>query len=114
MTHEFIQFLVESFWRINNKKLPIYYGFDFSIIEKYGWYSPSNKRNNLGGVSRDHIYSVMEGFKNNIDSKILSHPANCQLMIHNDNISKGNKSSITLEELLEKIKEWDKKYGGLV
>lgn len=29
--------------------------FDFTLIEKYGWYSPSNKNNNLDGVSRDHI-----------------------------------------------------------
>lgn len=73
--------------------------FNLQLIEKYGWYSPSNGRNNLNGVSRDHMISVMEGFNNNIDPKILSHPANCQLMRHNDNISKNNKSSISVEEL---------------
>ena len=37
--------------------------FDFSLIEKYGWYSPSNKKNNLDGISRDHMISVREGFE---------------------------------------------------
>lgn len=84
--------------------------FDFSLIEYYGWYKPSNKGNNLGGVSRDHIMSVNEGFRNRVDPKIISHPANCRLMIHSKNISKNKKSDITIEELLIKIENWDKKY----
>ena len=83
--------------------------FDFTLIEKYGWYSPSNKKNNLGGVSRDHMLSVKEGFELGIDPKLLAHPANCKLMIHNDNVSKNKKSSITLEELLERIENFNKK-----
>jgi hypothetical protein len=81
--------------------------FDFSLIEKYGWYSPTNKKNNLEGVSRDHMLSVREGFELGIDPKIISHPANCRLMKHTDNISKNKKSVLTLEELLEKIKKFD-------
>ena len=85
--------------------------FDFELIEKYGFYSPANKNNNLNGVSRDHMYSVYEGYKNNISPKIISHPANCKLLKHTDNISKNKKCSITLDELLERIKEWEIKYG---
>lgn len=85
--------------------------FDFSLIKQYGFYSPTNKKNNLNGVSRDHMYSVCEGYKNNVSPKIISHPANCKLLRHTDNISKNKKSSITLEELLERIKEWEIKYG---
>ena len=86
--------------------------FDFNLISKYGWYSPSNSRKpNIGGVSRDHMLSVMDGFKLNIDPLLLSHPANCKLMIHSDNIRKHKKSSITLDELLIRILEWDYKYG---
>ena len=84
--------------------------FDFSLIEKYGWYSPSNKNNNLDGVSRDHMLSVREGFELGINPEIISHPANCELMIHRNNISKNKKSSITLEELLERIKNFEEKY----
>lgn len=85
--------------------------FDFSLIEKYGWYSPSNKKNNLGGVSRDHMLSVKEGFELGIDPKLLSHPANCKLMIHNENVSKNKKSSISLEDLIQRVKYFDEKYG---
>jgi hypothetical protein len=84
--------------------------FDFSLIEKYGWYSPSNKNNNLGGISRDHMLSVREGFEMKIDPKIISHPANCRLMIHNENISKNKRSIISLEELLERIRIFEEKY----
>ena len=85
--------------------------FDFALIKKYGWYAPSNSKNpNLGGISRDHRYSIKEGFKNNIPAEIIAHPANCTLMIHSDNSSKHKKCSITLEQLQENIIEWDKKY----
>lgn len=86
--------------------------FDFSLIEKYGWYSPSNsKKPNIGGVSRDHMISVKEGFKLGIDTKLLSHPANCQLMVHSDNISKNKKSSLTLDELINRVNKWNIKYN---
>ena len=84
--------------------------FDFSLVEKHGWYSPTNKNNNLCGVSRDHMLSVREGFELGIDPKLLSHPANCKLMIHNENVSKHKKSSISYEELLERIKFFNTKY----
>lgn len=84
--------------------------FDFSLVEKYGWYSPSNKKNNLGGVSRDHMISVNEGFKKGIDPNLISHPANCKLMKHTDNISKNKKCTISLEELLIRIEYFEKKY----
>lgn len=83
--------------------------FEFNLIKKHGWYSPSNKKNNLGGISRDHLYCVKDGFLNKVDPEIIKHPANCKLMIHSDNNSKHNTSCITLEELLEKIKNWS--YG---
>lgn len=85
--------------------------FDFSLIEQYGWYKAKNHGNNLNGVSRDHIVSVSYGYKNNIDPKIISHPANCQLLIHNDNSSKGNKNSQKdVEKLKQKILLWNQKY----
>lgn len=85
--------------------------FDFTLIETYGWYSPTNKNNNLEGVSRDHMLSVREGYELGIDPLLIAHPANCRLMKHTDNISKNKKSIITIEELLEKIKEFEQKYG---
>ncbi len=82
--------------------------FNFSLIQKYGWYKAKNKGNNPNGVSRDHMYSVSEGFKNDVPAEIISHPANCKLMLHRDNNKKKNGCSITLDELKERIREWDK------
>lgn len=84
--------------------------FNFKLIEEYGWYSPTNKKNNLNGVSRDHMVSVKYGFENKIDPKIISHPANCKLIKHTDNISKNLKCSISYDELLKRIEIWDQKY----
>jgi hypothetical protein len=86
--------------------------FPLHLIEQHGWYSPTGrmKRNralNLSGVSRDHMFSILDGFRRNIEPEILAHPANCCLMLHSENNSKKFRSSITFEELLKKIKEWD-------
>lgn len=87
--------------------------FDLSLIEKYGRYSPRNKGNNLNGISKDHLLSINDGFKNKIDPKIISHPANCILRRHKENQSKGFKSFITLNELLKRIEEFNLKYGWM-
>ena len=86
--------------------------FDLKLLEKYGWYKTRRKDDpteNLNGISRDHMISIREGFKNNIPPEIINHPANCQLMRHIDNNRKNTESSISLSELKERIKNWDKK-----
>jgi len=83
--------------------------FNLFLIEEHGWYSPTNKGNNLSGISRDHMYSVKEGFRNDINPKIIGHPANCKLMIHSQNSKKNSECSITFKELLKRISEWDGK-----
>jgi hypothetical protein len=80
--------------------------FNSDLILEHGWYSPSNKQNNLDGVSRDHMLSVKDGFINGIDPAVISHPANCDLVLHRANQRKRSNSSITVEELLDRIKKW--------
>lgn len=81
--------------------------FDIALIEKYGWYSPKNsKKVNLNGISRDHILSVSDGYKKNIDPSIISHPANCMIMRHSENQKKWSKSNMTYDELVDKINSW--------
>lgn len=87
--------------------------FDFSLIEKHGWYLPANRGNNLNGISRDHMVSVRFGFDNNVPAEHIRHPANCKLMQHNQNVSKGPSASITYEQLLDRIREWDAKYPNI-
>jgi len=81
--------------------------FDYSLVEKYGWYSPSNRGNNLNGVSKDHMYSVRDGFINGVDYNLIKHPANCRLMKHTKNSSKHSNSEITLQELKERVLLWN-------
>lgn len=87
------------------------FGFDFKLVEKHGWYSAKNRGDNVDGVSRDHMFSVKEGFRRLINPLLLAHPANCQLIINRRNQSKCDNCSITMEELIERIKEFDNKYG---
>lgn len=85
--------------------------YDFFLIETYGWYKAKNHGDNLNGVSRDHMFSIKEGYKNKIDPYYISHPANCKLLKHTDNVSKLSKCSLTEKELLKRICEWETKYG---
>ena len=94
--------------------------FDLSLIKTHGWFSPNgygrkNLAVNLTGVSRDHLYTVADGFKNLVDPTLLAHPANCSILVHNGpngNNSK-KKSSITLDDLKDRIIKWNKRYGLL-
>jgi len=81
-----------------------------ALIKQYGWYSAANRKNNLEGCSRDHLYSVSDGFKNGVDPKILAHPANCRIIPHRTNQNKHSKSSITLEELMKRITMFEQRY----
>lgn len=85
--------------------------FDFSLIKENGWYKAKNHGDNLYGVSRDHIFSVSEALKQKIDPYYISHPANCKLLLHSDNVSKFSKCDITFEELKDKVEKWNEKYG---
>jgi len=85
--------------------------FDFGLIKKYGWYSAKNHGNNLKGISRDHIYSKHNGFKNLINPYLISHPANCNLIPHHENNCKNIKNFLTIEELIERIEKFNSKYS---
>ena len=86
--------------------------FDFDLIRENGWYSPTNKNNNLEGISRDHIFSVKNGYLLSINPEIISHPANCRLIRQTENSSKNSKNGISLSQLIDKIKIWESKYKG--
>ena len=83
--------------------------FDLSLIEKHGWYKPTNRGNNLKGVSRDHRFSINDGFLFNVDPEKISHPANCNLVLHIDNQRKNKHSDLTLKELEQFIYDFNDK-----
>jgi hypothetical protein len=49
----------------------------------------------------DHVYSVFDGFKNNVPIDVICHWTNLKLISKRDNSSKGPKSTRSLEELYE-------------
>ena len=56
------------------------------------------------------MFGRKNGFLSGVFPELLRHPANCQIISHSDNIKKSKKkndSVITLNELLEKIKNWN-------
>lgn len=78
-----------------------------ALLNQYGVFNTKNNKNTKGCV-RDHILSRRYGFDNNIDPEIISHPANCEIVLHSENVkrAKTNDNLITLEELLERIENW--------
>lgn len=56
--------------------------------------------------SIDHIYSIANGFINNIPPEIIASPANLRMLSYRDNITKRDKSDILLEELYNRFEKW--------
>jgi len=61
--------------------------------------NPMNYELGRGKYHIDHKYSKMEGFKQNIDPKIIGSKHNIEIITESDNCSKQDKCSITKEEL---------------
>lgn len=86
--------------------------FDLGLLSRLGWYTcPGQKRKhytkNIGGVSRDHLYSISKGMENKVHPLLLSHPVNCRLIAHKENKIKHSACEITLDELINRIKQFD-------
>lgn len=107
---EYNRYRKECQFNFNLKDFPN--EFDFELIEKYGMYKAKNRGNNPNGVNRDHMFSILEGYRQDVDPYLISHPANCELLLHQDNIKKRDKCSITLEQLKRRVAEWNTKYQG--
>lgn len=54
----------------------------------------------------DHVFSKYEGFKNNIDPEIISSHINLNMVKSDYNLTKGKKSDIDLETLLERYNDF--------
>jgi len=65
--------------------------------------NPLNLKRGRGDYHLDHIYSVIDGFKNNVPVDIISYYRNLQMLSEFDNISKNGNSWITLEQLYKEF-----------
>lgn len=92
-------------FRFKEELYPFIKGYD--LYCQLGMYSVRNKT--VTGVEKDHRISKAYGWKHNINPAIMSHPANCEFLLYDANRRKLEKCSITLEQLMEEIKAFDKK-----
>lgn len=87
--------------------------FNLDLLNQHGWYRASNhpKGYNPEGATWDHLFRVEDGFKLGVDLAIMRHPANAEMVSWRENFAR-KKSRITYAELLTRIEEFDKRYGG--
>ena len=75
--------------------------------KKYFYLINPNKLNrSYGEYHLDHIYSVIDGFNNNVSPEIIASPVNLQMLSEKDNISKNGTSHMTLEQLYDLHKQF--------
>lgn len=95
---EFIKYRRKVLWVTNQQEIQALQNFD-----KRG------KAGQPGAYNLDHKYSIIEGFKNNIEPKVIGNIHNLEMLPWKDNVKKHKKCSITLDELINKIKEHEDK-----
>lgn len=77
-------------------------------------YRNNQKLINPGGLKRskkeyhiDHLFSIKQGFLNNLPVEVISHPSNLHMIYYKENLTKQDNCWITLSDLLEKIISYD-------
>lgn len=98
ITDQKIKYKQECEFRFSINNLKFIPGIEH--LSKLGMYHPIKNPN---GLVKDHMISKEYGWLNKIDPKLISHPANCRLITNQENITKGSTSSMTLQDLLERI-----------
>ena len=93
----------ECDFRFSGKLLPYVVGAE--LLKAHKFCNQSNP--SFNGITKDHRVSRKYGFEHNIDPYLISHPANCELMLRNENSSKSDKCSITVEQLIEEVEWWN-------
>ncbi len=71
--------------------------------------NPNNFKIGKKDYHIDHKYSVSEGYKNNVDIRIISSKENLEILYYSINLSKQQRCSITLDELFDKTEYLFKK-----
>ena len=101
-------------FNFNPYMYPEWFEDGLQLLAEFDWYrtqgSKGNKSANPNGVSRDHMISVSDGFKHGIDPDLLRHPANCALILQRENSRKKSTSTITLDQLKERIALFERMY----
>ena len=78
-----------------------------SLVEHFDKINPNNYSIGIGDgfYNVDHIHSIADGFRNNVEPKIIGSHINLQTILSSDNIKKSCDSWITKEELLKRYED---------
>lgn len=79
--------------------------FDLTVLENYHLRGQCGTE---GAFNIDHRFSVYDGFKNGVLPEIVGHICNLEMKPWQSNLSKWKRSDITLDELLEAIRQYEK------
>jgi len=74
--------------------------------------NPNNLKRGRSKYHLDHIYSVIDGFNNNVSPKVIANPINLQMLSENANAVKNSTSHITLEQLYDLYEQFIMKEKG--
>ncbi len=70
--------------------------------------NPKNLKRSKKEYHIDHLFSIKQGFLQNIPIEIITHPCNLQMIYYKDNLKKQDECWITKDELLNNIISYDK------
>lgn len=89
-----------------DRTLEVEYYNAVKLVTNKNWYEHfydinPNRLSRSRDLHLDHIYSISEGFKNNIPAEVIGHWTNLRLIPKIENSSKGAKCHKTIEELFE-------------
>lgn len=122
---------LDTFQRAAKKRqktmVEINYHIDPSLLPAYKTYQRAVRNETRKNIKRygnliqqkklkeelDHIYSIYDGFKNNVDLELIGHICNCRYISLTANRSKNLKSHISLQELKNSIDHFNK-FGVLI
>lgn len=79
---------------------------NLDLVKQVGWYVP---KTNSNGFSRDHKVSINDALNNNYDPYYITHPLNCDIIRQKENCIKRSKSSISYDELIKLVNDYDSK-----
>ena len=89
-----LQHKIETF---NPKSFKEYARFArYLAYKEYGLKTPN-------GMNIDHIYSLQDGYRDNVPVDIISHKENLRLIPEKENLEKGSSSLICLDELYKRV-----------
>ena len=81
------------------------YYTDITYKEHFEYINPNNLTRGRYDYDLDHIYPLIEGWKNGIDAKDIAHKDNLQMLGYIENRQKGNRNYMTKEEFYIRIKK---------